>query len=142
MANSPQRNKLWCKFAPQLLSMIPAFLSDLCKGQSYNPDNFFLLSGPCVVENEDMLMEVADKVSSICKRLEIPYVFKASYRKANRTSAASFTGIGDEEALKLLQKVGKHFNLPLTSDIHSADEAAIAARYVDILQIPAFLCRQ
>ncbi len=122
--------------------MIPAFLNDLFKGQSYNPDNFFLISGPCVVEDVEMLMEVADKVSSICKRLEIPYVFKASYRKANRTSATSFTGIGDEEALKLLQKVGKHYNLPLTSDIHTAEEAAIAAGYVDILQIPAFLCRQ
>jgi 2-dehydro-3-deoxyphosphooctonate aldolase (KDO 8-P synthase) len=122
--------------------MIPAFLNDLFKGQSYNPGNFFLVSGPCVVEDEAMLMEVADKVSSVCKRLEIPYVFKASYRKANRTSASSFTGIGDEEALKLLQQVGKHFNLPLTSDIHTAGEAAIAARYVDILQIPAFLCRQ
>jgi 2-dehydro-3-deoxyphosphooctonate aldolase (KDO 8-P synthase) len=122
--------------------MIPAFLNDLFKGQSYNPGNFFLVSGPCVVEDEAMLMEVADKVSSVCKRLEIPYVFKASYRKANRTSASSFTGIGDEEALKLLQQVGKHFKLPLTSDIHTAGEAAIAARYVDILQIPAFLCRQ
>jgi 2-dehydro-3-deoxyphosphooctonate aldolase (KDO 8-P synthase) len=122
--------------------MIPAFLNDLFKGQSYNPDNFFLVSGPCVVEDEAMLMEVADKVSSVCRRLEIPYVFKASYRKANRTSASSFTGIGDEEALKLLQKVGKHYNLPLTSDIHTAEEAAIAAEYVDVLQIPAFLCRQ
>ncbi len=122
--------------------MIPAFLQDLFKDQSYNPDNFFLISGPCVVENEDMLMEIADKVSSVCKRLEIPYVFKASYRKANRTSATSFTGIGDEDALTLLKKVGQHFNLPATSDIHTAEEAAIAAKYVDILQIPAFLCRQ
>lgn len=122
--------------------MIPAFLSELFKDQSYNPNNFFLISGPCVVEDEAMLMEVADKVSSICKRLEIPYVFKASYRKANRTSASSFTGIGDAEALQLLQKVGKHFNLPLTSDIHNAEEATIAADFIDILQIPAFLCRQ
>lgn len=122
--------------------MIPAFLIDLFKGQSYDPNNFFLISGPCVVEDEAMLMEVADKVSSVCKRLEIPYVFKASYRKANRTSATSFTGIGDEPAMKLLQKVGKHFNLPLTTDIHTAEEAAAAAEYVDILQIPAFLCRQ
>lgn len=122
--------------------MIPAFLQDLFKDQSYNPDNFFLISGPCVVENEEMLMEIADKVASVCKRLEIPYVFKASYRKANRTSATSFTGIGDEDALTLLKKVGQHFNLPTTSDIHTAEEAAIAAKYVDILQIPAFLCRQ
>jgi 2-dehydro-3-deoxyphosphooctonate aldolase (KDO 8-P synthase) len=123
-------------------AMIPSFLNQLFKGQSYNPDNFFLISGPCVVEDEEMLMTVAAKVSSICKRLEIPYVFKASYRKANRTSATSFTGIGDEEALKLLAKVGKQSALPLTTDIHSAAEAAVAARYVDILQIPAFLCRQ
>ena len=122
--------------------MIPVILTELFKDQSYNPDNFFLISGPCVVENEEMLMEIAEKVSAICKRLEIPYVFKASYRKANRTSATSFTGIGDEEALKLLQKVGQHFNLPLTSDIHTAEEAAVADKYVDILQIPAFLCRQ
>ncbi len=122
--------------------MIPAFLNDLFKGQSFDPNNFFLISGPCVVENEEMLMEVADKVSSVCKRLEIPYVFKASYRKANRTSASSFTGIGDTEALQLLKKVGQHYNLPLTSDIHTAEEATIAADYIDILQIPAFLCRQ
>ncbi len=122
--------------------MIPAFLNELFKGQSYDPNNFFLISGPCVVEDEAMLMEVADKVSSISKRLEIPYVFKASYRKANRTSASSFTGIGDEPAMELLQKVGKHFSLPLTTDIHTAEEAVIAAKYVDILQIPAFLCRQ
>jgi 2-dehydro-3-deoxyphosphooctonate aldolase (KDO 8-P synthase) len=122
--------------------MIPAFLSDLFKGQSYDPNHFFLISGPCVVENEPMLMEVAGRVSAICKRLEIPYVFKASYRKANRTSATSFTGIGDEDALGLLEKVGKYYGRPVTSDIHSAEEAALAARYVDILQIPAFLCRQ
>jgi len=122
--------------------MIPAFLQELFKGQSYNPHNFFLISGPCVVEDEPLLMEVAEKVSAICQRLEIPYVFKASYRKANRTSASSFTGIGDEAALELLYKTGRHFNLPVTSDIHTAQEAAIAAKYVDILQIPAFLCRQ
>jgi 2-dehydro-3-deoxyphosphooctonate aldolase (KDO 8-P synthase) len=122
--------------------MIPAFLNQLFKAQSFNPENFFLISGPCVVENEEMLMEIAGKVSAVCKKLEIPYVFKASYRKANRTSATSFTGIGDEEALKLLHKVGQHYHLPLTTDIHSAEEAAVAAKYVDILQIPAFLCRQ
>jgi 2-dehydro-3-deoxyphosphooctonate aldolase (KDO 8-P synthase) len=119
-----------------------SFLTDLFKGQQYNPDNFFLIAGPCVVEGEDLVMEVADKVSNICKRLEIPYVFKASYRKANRTSASSFTGIGDQEALKLLKKVGDTFQLPVTSDIHAHEEAAMAAEYCDILQIPAFLCRQ
>ena len=122
--------------------MIPTCLTDLFKAQSYNPGNFFLIAGPCVVESEELIFEVADKVSAICKRLEIPYVFKASYRKANRTNANSFTGIGDEVALALVQKVGKAYQLPTTSDIHAHDEAAPAAKYIDILQIPAFLCRQ
>lgn len=122
--------------------MLPSFLQDLFKEQSYNPDNFFLIAGPCVVENEDLVMEVADKVSAICKRLEIPYVFKASYRKANRTSANSFTGIGDDNGLSLIKKVGDTYKLPTTSDIHAHEEAAMAAPFIDILQIPAFLCRQ
>jgi 2-dehydro-3-deoxyphosphooctonate aldolase (KDO 8-P synthase) len=122
--------------------MIPAFLQDLFKPQSYDPDNFFLIAGPCVVEGEELVMEVADKVSAICKKLAIPYVFKASYRKANRTSASSFTGIGDDNGLNLIKKVGDTFKLPTTSDIHAHDEAAMAAPYIDILQIPAFLCRQ
>lgn len=117
-------------------------LKELFKDQQYNPDNFFLIAGPCVIEDEELLATVADRVSRICKRLEIPYIFKASYRKANRTSIHSFTGIGDVEGLDLLQKIGKDFNLPVTSDIHSAAEAAMAAAYVDVLQIPAFLCRQ
>ncbi|RPD42323.1 3-deoxy-8-phosphooctulonate synthase [Chitinophaga barathri] len=110
--------------------------------EQHNPENFFLIAGPCVIEEEDLVMGIAEKVSAICKRLNIPYVFKASYRKANRTSINSFTGIGDVEGLDLLQKVGQTFNLPVTSDIHSAAEAAMAAAYVDVLQIPAFLCRQ
>jgi 2-dehydro-3-deoxyphosphooctonate aldolase (KDO 8-P synthase) len=118
------------------------FLKELFKSQSYNPDNFFLIAGPCVVESEDLLMEVAGKVSAICKRLEIPYIFKSSYRKANRTSGTSFTGIGDEAALALVKKTGEKYSLPTTSDIHAHEEAAIAAKYIDILQIPAFLCRQ
>ena len=122
--------------------MLPDFLSDLCKKQSYNPDNFFLLAGPCVVESEEMVMEIADKVYTICKRLEIPYIFKASYRKANRTSANSFTGLGDDTGLELIKKVGLTYGLPTTSDVHAADETAIAAQYIDVLQIPAFLCRQ
>lgn len=122
--------------------MLPSFLQDLFKDQSYNPDHFFLIAGPCVVENEELVMEVAHKVSSICKRLEVPYVFKASYRKANRTSANSFTGIGDDNGLSLIKKVGEVFNLPTTSDIHAHEEAAMAAPFIDILQIPAFLCRQ
>ncbi|MBL7739319.1 MAG: 3-deoxy-8-phosphooctulonate synthase [Chitinophagaceae bacterium] len=118
------------------------FLSTLFSGQSYDPGNFFLIAGPCVVESEELVMEVAEKVSGLCKNLGIPYVFKASYRKANRTSAGSFTGIGDEAALALVKKVGEKYKLPVTSDIHAHEEAAIAAKYIDILQIPAFLCRQ
>ncbi|MFZ4772093.1 MAG: 3-deoxy-8-phosphooctulonate synthase [Ferruginibacter sp.] len=118
------------------------YLPELFKNQQYNKNNFFLIAGPCVVENEDLVMEVAEKVSAICKRLEIPYIFKASYRKANRTSASSFMGIGDEAAMELIKKTGDTFSIPTTSDIHSSEEAAIAAQFVDILQIPAFLCRQ
>jgi 2-dehydro-3-deoxyphosphooctonate aldolase (KDO 8-P synthase) len=118
------------------------YLQDLFINQQYDKNNFFLLAGPCVVESEELVMEVADKVSTICKNLGIPYVFKASYRKANRTSGSSFTGIGDIEALALLKKVGEKYNLPTVSDIHAHEEAALAAEYIDILQIPAFLCRQ
>jgi len=118
------------------------FLKDLFANQKYDEKSFFLIAGPCVVESEALIMEVADKVSSICKNLGIPYVFKSSYRKANRTSSSSFTGIGDETALSLVKKTGEKYKLPTTSDIHAHDEAAPAAKYVDILQIPAFLCRQ
>lgn len=122
--------------------MLPTFLQDLFKNQQYNPESFFLIAGPCVVESEDIVMEIADTVSSTCKELGIPYVFKASYRKANRTSANSFTGIGDENGLSLIKKVGQKYGLPTTSDIHAHEEAAMAAPFIDILQIPAFLCRQ
>jgi 2-dehydro-3-deoxyphosphooctonate aldolase (KDO 8-P synthase) len=105
-------------------------------------NNFFLIAGPCVVESEELCFEIAEKVNAIATRLEIPYIFKASYRKANRSRSDSFTGIGDEAGLAIVQKVGKHFGIPTTTDIHSAQEAAMAAAYVDILQIPAFLCRQ
>jgi 2-dehydro-3-deoxyphosphooctonate aldolase (KDO 8-P synthase) len=118
------------------------YLQDLFINQQYNKNNFFLIAGPCVVESEDLVMEVAEKVSAICKKLEIAYIFKASYRKANRTAASSFTGLGDENGLSLIKKVGEKYQLPTTSDIHAHDEAAEAAKYVDILQIPAFLCRQ
>ena len=118
------------------------FLHQLFQHQSYDKKNFFLIAGPCVVESEELVMEVADKVSGICRNLGIPYVFKASYRKANRTSSSSFTGIGDDNGLHLIRKVGDTYRLPTTSDIHAHDEAAPAAKYVDILQIPAFLCRQ
>ena len=117
-------------------------LKDLFANQSFDENNFFLIAGPCVVESEELIMEVADKVSGISKNLGIPYIFKASYRKANRTSAKSFTGIGDEAALALVKKVGDKYMLPTVSDIHAHEEAAMAAKYIDILQIPAFLCRQ
>ncbi len=122
--------------------MLPNFLQDLFKNQQYNPESFFLIAGPCVVESEEIVMEIADTVSKHCKRLGIPYVFKASYRKANRTSASSFTGLGDETGLSLIKKVGETYQLPTTSDIHAHEEAAMAAPFIDILQIPAFLCRQ
>lgn len=117
-------------------------LKDLFANQKYNDNNFFLIAGPCVVESEEIVMGIAEKVAGICAKLEIPYIFKASYRKANRTSANSFTGIGDRNALELIKKVGERFNIPTTTDIHTAEEAAMAAEYVDVLQIPAFLCRQ
>ena len=117
-------------------------LKTLFVNQQYNKNNFFLIAGPCITEGEEIVMEIGEKVAAICKRLEIPYIFKASYRKANRTSANSFTGIGDEVALKLIKKVGEKFGVPTTTDIHAHEEAAIAAAYVDVLQIPAFLCRQ
>ena len=122
--------------------MSAPFLEDLFKGQSYDADQFFLIAGPCVVENEELVMEIGEKVSTLCKNLGIAFVFKASYRKANRTSANSFTGIGDDTGMELIKKVGATFKVPTTSDIHAHDEAAIAAKYIDILQIPAFLCRQ
>ena len=105
-------------------------------------DNFFLLAGPCVIEGEDMALRIAEHVVNVTRRLGIPYVFKGSYRKANRSRLDSFTGIGDEKALKILAKVRDTFGVPVVTDIHTADEAAMAAQYVDVLQIPAFLCRQ
>lgn len=104
--------------------------------------NFFLLAGPCAVENTKMPLEIAREVKAICDRLDIPYVFKASYRKANRSRLDSFTGIGDIKALEAIKRVSDELNIPTVTDIHSAEEAAIAAQYVDVLQIPAFLCRQ
>ena len=106
------------------------------------PDRFFLLAGPCVIEDESSPLFIAETLKNICQKLDIPLVFKGSYRKANRSRLDSFTGIGDEKALKVLQRIGKEFELPVVTDIHVAEEAAMAAEYVDILQIPAFLCRQ
>ena len=103
---------------------------------------FFLMAGPCVVENESMLREVAETACRITERLKIPYIFKASYRKANRSRLDSFSGIGDEKALELLAGIRREFGVPVVTDIHNPEEAAMAAEYVDVLQIPAFLCRQ
>jgi 2-dehydro-3-deoxyphosphooctonate aldolase (KDO 8-P synthase) len=117
-------------------------LSTLPNIKHLDAGNFFLLAGPCVVENEQMVFDIAKKVIEITNALEIPYIFKASYRKANRSRMDSFTGIGDEKALEILGKVRTELNVPVVTDIHTAEEAAMAAPYVDILQIPAFLCRQ
>ena len=104
--------------------------------------NFFLIAGPCVVEGEEITLHIAHEINKICNDLDIPFYFKASYKKANRSRLDSFTGIGDEKALRILQDVGRRFDIPVVTDIHTAEEAAMAAEYVDILQIPAFLCRQ
>ncbi len=105
-------------------------------------DHFFLIAGPCAIESKDMALEIAERIRDICDRLRVPYIFKGSYRKANRSRLDSFTGIGDTEALEILGKVGQTYDLPVTTDIHSDPEAAMAAEFVDVLQIPAFLCRQ
>ena len=105
-------------------------------------DNFLLIAGPCVVENEKIVFQIAEHLIKLSDKYLLPYVFKASYRKANRSKIDSFSGIGDEQALRMLAEVRKRFSVPVITDIHNPDEAALAARYVDILQIPAFLCRQ
>lgn len=105
-------------------------------------DNFFLMAGPCAIEGEDIAMRIAEKIVTITDKLSIPYIFKGSYRKANRSKGSSFCGIGDEKALKILEKIGRTFDVPTVTDIHAHEEAAMAAAYVDVLQIPAFLCRQ
>ncbi|MDI9310275.1 MAG: 3-deoxy-8-phosphooctulonate synthase [Limnohabitans sp.] len=105
-------------------------------------DNFFVLAGPCAIEGEEMAMKIAERLVKITNDLKIPYVFKGSFKKANRSRVDSFTGIGDEKALKILQKVGQEFNIPTVTDIHTNEDAALAAEYVDVLQIPAFLVRQ
>jgi 2-dehydro-3-deoxyphosphooctonate aldolase (KDO 8-P synthase) len=104
--------------------------------------NFFLLAGPCAIEGEEMAMRIAEKLVSVTDTLEIPFVFKGSFKKANRSRVDSFTGIGDEKALKILQKVSKEFGVPTVTDIHTNEDAVMAAEYVDVLQIPAFLVRQ
>ena len=104
--------------------------------------NFFLIAGPCAIEGEEMAIEIAEKILTISNNLKIPFIFKGSYRKANRSRIDSFTGIGDLKALEIIKKIGTSLNIPTTTDIHSEDEALLASKYVDILQIPAFLCRQ
>jgi len=117
-------------------------LNDVPKLKYTNSNNFFLLAGPCAIEGEDMALRIAEKIVSITDKLQIPYVFKGSFKKANRSRIDSFTGIGDEKALKILQKVSNTFNIPTVTDIHEVSDASKAAEYVDILQIPAFLVRQ
>ena len=104
--------------------------------------NFFLMAGPCAIEGEDMAMRIAERLKTLTDSLQVPWIFKGSYRKANRSRLDSFTGIGDEKALRILQKVSEAFDVPTVTDIHETTEAAMAAAYVDVLQIPAFLCRQ
>jgi len=117
-------------------------MNNIPKIKHSSSGNFFLMAGPCVVESRDMALQIAEKIVSITDKLQIPYIFKASYRKANRSSLNSFTGIGDEKALKVLEEVGKTFDIPVVTDIHETHEAEMTAAYVDVLQIPAFLCRQ
>ncbi|WP_426492801.1 3-deoxy-8-phosphooctulonate synthase [Hymenobacter sp. 102] len=119
----------------QLANVLPHF-------RNTNSGQFFLMAGPCVIEGEDMALRIAEQVRTITDRLQIPYIFKGSYRKANRSRLDSYTGIGDEKALKILQKVSREIGVPTVTDIHESEEAAMAAEYVDVLQIPAFLCRQ
>ena len=115
---------------------------DIPKLKHTGTGNFFLIAGPCVIEDESMAFPIAEHIVELTDKLEIPFIFKASYKKANRSKLDSFTGIGDEKALKVLRRVSETFNIPVITDIHSKNEARLAAEYVDILQIPAFLCRQ
>ena len=117
-------------------------LQDIPKIKHNNSNNFFLLAGPCAIESEDMALRIAEKVVSITSKLEIPYIFKGSFKKANRSRIDSFSGIGNEKALKILQKVSKTFDVPTVTDIHQVSDATLASQYVDVLQIPAFLVRQ
>ena len=117
-------------------------LSKIPNIKNLDSNNFFLLAGPCAIESEEMAMQIAEKCVEITNKLEIPYVFKGSFKKANRSRIDSFTGIGDKKALKILEKVGKTFDIPTVTDIHDVNDAIKAAEYVDVLQIPAFLVRQ
>ncbi len=118
--------------------MIP----DIPKLKNRETGNFFLMAGPCVIEDEKMAYPIAEKLVNVCEKLKLPLIFKASFKKANRTRLDSFTGIGDEFALSILRKIGEEFQLPVVTDIHTIDDAKRSSQYVDVLQIPAFLCRQ
>ena len=124
------------------MKIFPMDLSYIPNIKHQDSNNFFLLAGPCAIEGEDMALRIAEKVVSITNDLKIPFVFKGSFKKANRSRIDSFTGIGDEKALKILQKVGQTFDIPTITDIHEVSDAEMAAEYVDVLQIPAFLVRQ
>ncbi|RRN76909.1 3-deoxy-8-phosphooctulonate synthase [Pseudoxanthomonas sp. SGD-10] len=115
---------------------------NLNKLKHQDSGNFFLMAGPCAIEGEEIALRIAEKVVSITDKLQIPYIFKGSFKKANRSRKDSFTGIGDEKALRILEKVGREFDIPTVTDIHESKDAELAAAYVDVLQIPAFLCRQ
>lgn len=117
-------------------------LNEIPKLKHADSDNFFLLAGPCAIEGEDMAMRIAERILEITNKLEIPFIFKGSFRKANRSRIDSFTGIGDQQALEILKKVSERFDVPTVTDIHESSDAAFAAQYVDVLQIPAFLVRQ
>ena len=117
-------------------------LKNINKLKHINSENFFLIAGPCVIEGDKMAYEIAYEILNICNKLEIPFIFKGSYRKANRSKLDSFTGIGDIKALNIIKNIGEKYDIPTLTDIHSSEEASIAGQYVDILQIPAFLCRQ
>ncbi|MGQ1928552.1 3-deoxy-8-phosphooctulonate synthase [Ornithobacterium rhinotracheale] len=117
-------------------------IQNLPKIQFTDSGNFFLIAGPCAIENEETPFAIAEELVKITNDLKIPFVFKGSFRKANRSRIDSFTGIGDEKALKIIQKIGETFNVPTTTDIHESSDATLAAKYVDVLQIPAFLVRQ
>lgn len=126
----------------QSLTQNKNIMLNIPKLKHTNTNNFFLMAGPCAIEGEEIALRIAEKIVKITDKLQIPYVFKGSYKKANRSRIDSFTGIGDEKALKILEKIGREFDVPTVTDIHESSEAAMAAAYVDVLQIPAFLCRQ
>lgn len=124
---------------PKKITSMKNWLSNL---REYEAPSFFLMAGPCAIEGEDMAFHIAEHLFKVTEELGIPFIFKGSYKKANRTRLDSFTGIGDEKALKILRSVGESFGVPVVTDYHTAEEADFASQYVDVLQVPAFLCRQ